>query len=600
MPQLLSRRFTAELRVRAAGDGGESERIIEGRVIPFGQVVSVQDSERGPRYRETIARSAVAGLDFSRVTLESLPRTGQAYNTHQGSVLVGRAVSASDDEQALWMGFRVSRTAAGDELLELARDGVLTDFSAAFEPVEERTRADGVVERTRINLRRVAVVERGAYDAPITAVRAAQEGNMPGTQNTQPGPDDDETEDDAATPAPPAESRPNRTRVNVQVDAERAQADRATEHQRAAAERGQVADMARSAGPSFRITRAEAVYGPQSQASFLADGWLARQGNSEAAERWHRHQSLLADQAVAIERAHAWDGGELVRSQAGRAVLERAGDVLSTEIPGAYPNDYLPGLLTPRILKGRPMGNFYDRFPIADARPRIFPKVTTSTTVAVQSAEGAALGSTDFATTAVTATPLIYGAYTDVSRQVLDGADPTANAMLLQDLYEAYAQASETVIKTAVEAGSTASGVAITAATPYAGTLANVINYYAVRFKSATAAFIPSALFPVLASQGDTTGRPFLPMIGAVNSDGQTLATDLDLELAVLTARGKLSYASTVNVNVFGRPNDFVTFESAVASFSYDQVVGPQAVRVGIWAYLVVGTRLGSLKVTAA
>jgi hypothetical protein len=172
--------------------------------------------------------------------------------------------------------------------------------------------------------------------------------------------------------------------------------------------------------------------------------------------------------------------------------------------------------------------------------------------------------------------------------------------MLLQDLTEAYAQASETVIKTAVEAGSTASGVAITAATPYAGTLANVINYYAVRFKGATGAFIPSALFPVLAAQGDTTGRPFLPMIGATNSDGVTLADDAELALAVLTARSKLSYASTVNVNVFGRPTDFVTFESSIASFSFDQVVGPQAVRIGIWAYLVVGARLGSLKVTAA
>jgi len=41
-------------------------------------------------------------------------------------------------------------------------------------------------------------------------------------------------------------------------------------------------------------------------------------------------------------------------------------------------------------------------------------------------------------------------------------------------------------------------------------------------------------------------------------------------------------------------------FESPIARFSYDQVVGPAAVRVGIWAYLVVGQRLGSLKVTAA
>jgi hypothetical protein len=278
--------------------------------------------------------------------------------------------------------------------------------------------------------------------------------------------------------------------------------------------------------------------------------------------------------------------------------MSRAGDVLSSEIPGAYPNDYVPGLLTPRILKGRPMGDFYNRFPIADARPRIFPKVTTSTTVAVQSAEGAALSSTDFATTAVTATPLMYGAYTDVSRQTLDGADPAAQAMVLQDLVEAYAQASEAVIKTAVEAGSTASGVAITAATPYAGTLANVVNYFGTRFRPAEGAFIPSALFSVLLAQGDTTGRPFLPMIGQVNSDGSVERGGIQAD--VLGAKTRLSWASTVNVCVFGVPSDFVVYESAIAQFSYDQVVGPQAVRIGIWAYLVVGTRLGSLKVTAA
>ena len=61
-----------------------------------------------------------------------------------------------------------------------------------------------------------------------------------------------------------------------------------------------------------------------------------------------------------------------------------------------------------------------------------------------------------------------------------------------------------------------------------------------------------------------------------------------------------LSYASTANVVVTGRSNDYVIFESPVARFSYDQVAGPAGVRVGVWAYLVVGLRLGSIKVTAA
>lgn len=326
-----------------------------------------------------------------------------------------------------------------------------------------------------------------------------------------------------------------------------------------------------------RVTRQPGVYGRASEHNFLRDLRDARQGDSAAMERQSRHQAQLTDIAI-----HA----------------ERAGELIQSEIPGALPNEYMPGLLTPRILKGRPMGSFFERVPISDSRPRVFAKVTTSGSVAVQSAEGAALTATDIATTAVTATPLMYGTYIDVSRQVIDSADPSAQQMVINDLIEAYAQASEAVIKTAVEAGSTASGVAVTAATPYAGILANVINYYGVRFNRATGAFIPSALYSVLLSQGDTTGRPFLPMIGASNSDGTVL--DGGIQANVLGAATYLSYASTTNVNVFARPSDFVIFESSVATFSYDQVVGPQAVRIGLWAYLVVGARLGSLKVTAA
>lgn len=591
--RLLHRDFDGELIVRAGADG--EERIIEGVVIPYGQVATVRDSPSGPRYRETIMRGAAGAIVPENVQLEFLPRPPQGHNTHDGAVLVGAGTAADDSDERLHMSFHVSQTRDGDEALALTRDRVLRRMSATFRPLEERTRADGVVERTRIELRRVAVVGSAAYDAAeITAVRAGTEESAVAETTPAASTADttEETTEDAQaeTPTPPAQagSRPNRTRVTVDVERQAAE-----ERQRAGAERETAAELARSASAprgGIRITSAPAVYGPHSDASFLRDFGAMHRGDMEAAERWHRHQARLAEVAQVMERSAGWDGTE----------LHRASDVLTSEIPGAIPNEYLPGLLTPRILKGRPMGDFFDRFPITNANPKIFPKVTTSTSVAVQSAEGAALTGTDFATTAVTATPLIYGAFTDVSRQALDGADPAAQSMILADLLEAYAQASETVIKTAVEAGSTASGVAITAATPYAGTLANVINYYAVRFKSATGAFIPSALFPVLAAQGDTTGRPFLPMIGAVNSDGQTLAEDLSLDLAVLTARTKLSYASTVNVCVFGRPNDFVIYESAIAQFSYDQVVGPQAVRLGIWAYLVVGTRLGSLKVTAA
>jgi hypothetical protein len=392
---------------------------------------------------------------------------------------------------------------------------------------------------------------------------------MEEVMNETPAPEPTPTPTPAPEPEPPEEPA-------IERDAASRAVQPIASVERSAAERADpvVASLHRS---SILITRPDAVYGPGREFSFIRDGWAATRGDGQAAERQARHEAHLNDIALQIERA---------------------GDVLSSEIPGAYPNDYLPGLLTPRILKGRPMGGFYNRTPISDARPHIFAKVTTSTTVAVQSAEGTNPAASDFATTAVTATPLLYGAETVVSRQVLDGSSPGGDSMIIQDMLEAYAQASETVIKTAVEAGATASGSAITAATPYAGLQANVVAYQAARFAPATGQFVPPALYTVALAQADTTGRPFFTFINPSNSQATVEAGGAQGN--ILGAGEYLSWASTTNVVVTGRPSDYVIFESSIARFSYDAVTGPAGVRIGIWAYLVVGTRLGSLKVTAA
>lgn len=401
-----------------------------------------------------------------------------------------------------------------------------------------------------------------AYDGARIALR-----DMEGTEMT------DTTETPAPKPTPPA---PTPDPVSAERDATEALSTRAeiTPAQRSAAE----AETLRSITPSpIATVRAEAIYGPRSGQSFFADMLHAREGDSAAADRLARHQRLLTDQVD---------------------IMERAGDVISSELPGAYPNAYLPGLLTPRILKGRPLGGFFNRVTINDAQPKIFPKVTTSTTVTVQSAEAVNPAASDLATTAVTATPLLYGGETLVSRQVLDGADPSIDAMLMQDLTEAYAQASETVIKTAVEAGASASGTPITAATPFAGLLGNIIKYQATRFMPAEGQFVPAALYAVALAQADTTGRPFLSWLNPTNAAGTMESGAVGANL--LGATLPLSWASTTNVVVTARRSDYVIFESPLASFRYEQGTGPAAVRIGIWGYLVVGTRAGGLSVTAA
>ena len=328
---------------------------------------------------------------------------------------------------------------------------------------------------------------------------------------------------------------------------------------------------------SIVITRSELVYGPGKGTSFLQDV-LHASHDSAAAERQSRHQAHLTE----ISRQ-----------------MERAGDLLQSEIPGLLATEFLPGLLTPAVRLDTPMSSFYETYAISDPRPRTFAKVTTSTAVSTTAkVEGAAPTVTDLATTAVTVTPSVYAAQIDVSREVIDAADPTAEAMLMYDLTARFNETVEAKVATAVEAGSTASGTAITAATPYAGTMGNVNAYYAARYTPAAGQFYPAALYQVLLAQLDTTNRPLIPFIGAFNANGTVNEGGSGAYLN--GARIMLSPKSTVNVVVTAKPQDFVIYRSPMLTFRFSEVVGPQSIRIAVFGYLGIGTRLGSLKVTAA
>jgi hypothetical protein len=91
-----------------------------------------------------------------------------------GGPLVGRGLTLDQADDAAYLDARIARPSAGDELLELARDGVLRDVSVVFAPVPggSRRRRDGATERIRADLRRVAILERGAYPgAQVVEVR---------------------------------------------------------------------------------------------------------------------------------------------------------------------------------------------------------------------------------------------------------------------------------------------------------------------------------------------------------------------------------------------------------------------------------------------
>src|SRR5262245_6949647 len=156
------------LRAEPEGDG----RTLDIRLLRWGEVATTED---GP---EVFPRGAFEGTDATRVTIES---------QRHGGELVGRGLAIEERDDAPYLAARVSQTRAGDELLTLVNDGVLRSASIVFAAVPggHRMRPDGVTERRRVDLRRVAILERGAHPgAQVLAVRRAA--NMDQIENTEP------------------------------------------------------------------------------------------------------------------------------------------------------------------------------------------------------------------------------------------------------------------------------------------------------------------------------------------------------------------------------------------------------------------------------
>ena len=163
-----------------------SSRLVDLRIMPWGIVARTLD---GP---ELFERGAFDGIDSTRVTIEA--------GAH-GGPLVGRGVSLDQRDDAAYLTARIAPTPAGDDLLTLAREGVYSAASIAFYPVPggNRRRA-GATGHSRVDLRRVAILERGSYpQAAVLAVRAL-EGIRPCRTET-PDPDAGPHAADAATRA---------------------------------------------------------------------------------------------------------------------------------------------------------------------------------------------------------------------------------------------------------------------------------------------------------------------------------------------------------------------------------------------------------------
>lgn len=162
MTDSMSRAFAGDIEVRASGDG----RTIEGIFVPWERSARVSDG--GPSYTEQFQRGALA-----KTIRERGDRVKFLSQHNSRTNPLGRATELREDAAGAFGRFQVSKTQAGDEALELVRDGALDSFSVGFTPVKHEKR-NGVVVRTEVRLNEVSLVTFPAYeDARVLAVRDA-------------------------------------------------------------------------------------------------------------------------------------------------------------------------------------------------------------------------------------------------------------------------------------------------------------------------------------------------------------------------------------------------------------------------------------------
>ena len=153
-----------EIRTAAIGVVDEQSRIISGIAVPWDQVTNVRTN--AGEYTEQFVRGSIT--DGELVSVHANHGGIKRGDLPVGVLMSSRAVDGGQQVEC-----RIANTQRGDEVLELARDGVLKFFSVGFLPVEHEVR-DGVVVRTKVALREVSIVEYPAYKgAVIESVRSA-------------------------------------------------------------------------------------------------------------------------------------------------------------------------------------------------------------------------------------------------------------------------------------------------------------------------------------------------------------------------------------------------------------------------------------------
>lgn len=217
--------------------------------------------------------------------------------------------------------------------------------------------------------------------------------------------------------------------------------ERAEEYDREAGFADTIAERARQEGQrggDVRVTGEPDLYNPgnaREGRSLVRDMYFMQQGDVEAAERVNRHH--------ASARASVRSGSRAATT---------------SSFAGVIPPQYLIDLAAISAVQGRPLANTVNRLPLPDeGMSFVIPRETTTTAVAIQTAENTVVATQDEVWSNLTVPVVTVAGHAPVSRQTLERGTPGIDQLVFADLAAQYAKA----LDAQVISGSGTSGQAL-------------------------------------------------------------------------------------------------------------------------------------------
>jgi hypothetical protein len=339
------------------------------------------------------------------------------------------------------------------------------------------------------------------------------------------------------------------------------------EHERSGTEHDTSGTTAQDRDPGHYRSAAEG-----GQHSFFTDIVRAREGDEDAATRLAEHNRAL-----------------------------------STTVSGAgiVPPVWLTQEYESLARQGRVVAEMVRHIPITNPAPMTLPRQTAGTdaVLAEQATENTHPSETDaFATTTDVVTPKPTSGIQVVSRQMIDSTNPAVDALIYGDMLSVYNRKIEDKVTAAlVAAAGTAVATLASDATNFTAAAAEdaitdaAIAVWNARKMPADALAMRISRWGRFMKFRDSTGRRLYP------AEEQLVNVSGRGSITVPGSVGGMGVAATDGLGIGGvtypenilvfRSGDTILFEGSVLRFRYEEVAGPESVKLGVWAYSAVIVR---------